>query len=406
MANDWNRALVLASGRDADMGADFGGLFGSFNPLKVVRSVGKAVSGATEKLGKQIGKVPVVGKGLHAVYDLGPAGLINTTAKIASGANVSKTVMGHFKGQLNSAREVAPYVQTVVSVVPGVGQGVSGAIGAGVALSRGRPITEAILEGARGALPGGPVAAAAFDVAMAAAQGKPIDQVALQAIPLPPDQKKYVVQAAMAAKDIAQGKNVAHSVYARGQSLLPAEAQKALQVGVAMASAKNLQDAMKKGAAKAGPALLELGTKAISKDPTFKAGLETLKSNPAVAAGFKTGAGIAKFKFSPTELNTIRGKLAPDAMKGFDIAMATHLGKLTSTQPLPKKASAKAKFGFYASRGMKVAPPKNKAAMQATLAADPVVRKGIVHAAKVTEIEKKLPRMSFFARLKYILTGK
>jgi hypothetical protein len=405
MANDWNRALVLASGRDAEMGADFGGFLSSFNPLKVVRSVGRAVSGATEKLGKQIGKVPVVGKGLHAVYDLGPAGLINTTAKIASGQNVSKSVMGHFKGQLNAAREVAPYVQTVVSVVPGVGQGVSGAIGAGVALSRGRPITQALMEGARGALPGGPVAAAAFDVAMAAAQGKPIDQVALSAIPLPPDQKKYVIQAAMAAKDIAQGKNVAKSVYERGQNLLPPEAQKAMQVGVAMASAKNIQDAMKKGAEKAGPALLELGTKAISKDPTFKAGLETLKSNPAVAAGFKQGAGIAKFKFSPVELNTIRGKLPPDAMKGFDIAMAAHMGKLTSKK-LPKKASEKAKFGFYATRGMKVAPPKNKAAMQETLAKDPVIRKGIVHANKVTETEKNLKHMSFFARLKFIITGR
>lgn len=405
MANDWNRALVLASGRDADMGADFGGLFSSFNPLKAVRKIGKAVSGATEKLGTTIGKVPVVGKGLHAVYDLGPAGLINVTAKIASGGNVSKSVMGHFKGQLNSAREVAPYVQTVVSMVPGVGQGVSGAIGAGVALSRGRPITEAILEGARGALPGGPVAAAAFDVAMAAAQGKPIDQVALSAIPLPPDQKKMVIQAAMTAKDIASGKNVAKSVYERGQKLLPPEAQKAMQVAVAMASAKNIQDAMKKGAAQAGPALLEMGVSAISKDPTLKAGLDTLKSNPVVAQGFKTGAGIAKFKFSPVELNTIRGKLAPEAMKGFDIAMAAHVGKLTN-KPLPKNISPKAKFGYYATRGMKVAPQKNKAAMQATLAADPSIRVGIVQANKTTETEKNLKHMSFWARLKFAITGK
>lgn len=411
MANDWNRAVVLASGRSSfgdDDDSDFGFSLSDLNPVKVVKTVGnglKAVGGASIKLGAKISKVPVVGKGLHAVYQLGPAGIIETTAKIAKGERIDKAVMGHFKGQLNAAREVAPYVQTVVSFVPGVGQGVSGAIGAGVALSRGQPISQAIIEGARGALPGGPVAAAAFDVAMAAAQGKPIDQVALQAIPLPPDQKKLVVQAAMTAKDIAAGKNVAKSVYERGQSLLPPEAQKAMQVAVAMGTAKNIQSAMKAGAKEALPALLEVGAKAVSKDPVLRAGLETVKSDPAVKKGFEVGSGIAKFKFSPIELNTVREKLAPEAKKGFDIALSAHVGKVANPK-VSRKVDPATRFGFYAQQGLRIAKPKNKKAMQETLVQNPKVRVGVVAAIRKSAKEKELRKLGFWARVKYLLTGK
>ena len=407
MANDWNRAVVLASGRSSfgdDDDSDFG--FSFPNPIKAIKKVGKVVSGATASIGAKIKSVPVVGTGLHAVYKLGPAAVIETTAKIAKGENIEKSVIGHFKGQLNAARDVAPYVQTVVSFVPGVGQGISGAIGAGVALSRGQPISQAIIEGVRGALPGGPVTAAAFDVAMAAAQGKSIDEVALQAIPLPPDQKKMVVQAAMTAKDIASGKNVAKSVYDRGQKLLPPEAQKAMQVAVAMGTAKNIQDAMKKGASEAVPALLYMGVKTIAKDPVLRAGLDTVKNDPDAKKGFEVGSGIAKFKFSPIELNTIRGKLAPEAKKGFDIALSAHVGKITSKKKVPPKADPAVKFGFFAQQGLRIAKPKNKKAMQKTLSQNPKVRAGVIRAVQVNNKEKQVRKMGLLARLKYLLTGR
>lgn len=399
MANDWSRAAVLASGRssfgDDDYDSDFGGIFGSLK--KAVKGAGNLVVKGTTSIGAKIRKVPVVGKGLHAVYSFGPAGVIETTGRIARGDRIDKAVVGHFKAKLDAARDVAPYVQTIVSFVPGVGQGVSGAIGAGVALSRGRPITEAIIEGARGALPGGPIAAAAFDVAIAAAQGKPISEVALQAIPLPPDQKKLVVQAAMAAKDIASGKNVAASVYTRGQSLLPAEAQKAMQVAVALGSAKNIQDAMKRGAAAAAPALLDVGLKTIKKDPVLTAGLNTLKNQPDVQKGFAVGSGIAKFKFSPIELNNVRGRLAPNAKKGFDLAMSAHIGKVTNPN-IPKNVKPAVKFGFYAERGLKSAKPKNRKAMEAVLSQTPEVKRGAIIAVKVNKAELTLPK-TFWQRV-------
>lgn len=401
MANDWNRALVLASGRSSFGNDDFGF---SFNPVKAIKSAAKAVSNASGKLGDKISSVPVVGKGLHAVYKLSSAGVIETAANVVKGDRIDKAVVGHFKGQLDAARDVAPYVQTIASFVPGVGQGVSGAIGAGVALSRGRPITEAIIEGAKGALPGGPIAAAAFDVALAAAQGKPIDQVALQAIPLPPDQKKMVIQAAMAAKDIAAGKNVAKSLYDNGKKLLPAEAQNAMQVAVAMATAKNLQDAMKRGASEAVPALIDVGMKTISNDPVLRAGLETIKENPIVKKGYQVGSGIAKFRFSPIELNTIRGNLPPEAKKGFDIAMSAHIGKLTSK--VKPELDPAVKFGIYAEQGLRIAKPKNKRIMEDILIQNPKIRMGIIKAASERIKQNQAKKQGFWARLKFMITGR
>ena len=56
-----------------------------------------------------------------------------------------------------------PYVHSVISLVPGVGSGISAALGAAQALADGRPIDEAIVAGVRTAISGGPMAEMAFD---------------------------------------------------------------------------------------------------------------------------------------------------------------------------------------------------------------------------------------------------
>ena len=78
------------------------------------------------------------------------------------------------RDQLKLAEMVAPFV-------PGIGTGVAAALGAANALAAGRPITEAVLAAARGALPGGAIAQAAFDVALNLAKGKNIAEAALAA---------------------------------------------------------------------------------------------------------------------------------------------------------------------------------------------------------------------------------
>src|SRR5262249_39106355 len=77
---------------------------------------------------------------------------------------------------------LVPYVQSVVSFVPGLGTGVSAALGAAQALADGRPITDAVVAAARGAIPGGPLAQMAFDTAWGLAHGKPIDAAVLASL--------------------------------------------------------------------------------------------------------------------------------------------------------------------------------------------------------------------------------
>jgi hypothetical protein len=215
---------------------------------KAVRSVGKAVTTATKATAKGLGsvgaalnKVPIVGKGLGGVFTLtigAPFGVING---VVSGQRIDKVALNHLKTQIGAIREVAPYVQTVVSFVPGVGQGISGAIGASLALASGQNITSAILSGVKSALPGGPLAKAAFDVGEAAIQGRPLDQVALAAIPLPAEQKKILAAGLATAKALAHGERVDAAFFNNALKLLPADAQKALTVGMALAHGQVIQ---------------------------------------------------------------------------------------------------------------------------------------------------------------------
>lgn len=142
----------------------------------------------------------------------------------------------------SAAKTVLPYVQSVVSFVPGIGTGVSAAIGAARALASGKRIDQIFIEAAKSAIPGGPAAQAAFSVVADVVQGKPLNQVVLNALPLAPAQKAALAQAVAAARDIAAGKRVDKVILERSTKLLPAQYQKALHVGTTIGHAKKLQD--------------------------------------------------------------------------------------------------------------------------------------------------------------------
>ncbi|MBX3128386.1 MAG: LysM peptidoglycan-binding domain-containing protein [Polyangiaceae bacterium] len=109
----------------------------------------------------------------------------------------AKGVGGVAKGAAKAATSVASTVarpvgelsksplwnvaQTGVSFIPGVGQGVSAGMAAAAALGRGESARDIALSAARGAIPGGPLAQAAFDVAVGAARGQRLDEAALGA---------------------------------------------------------------------------------------------------------------------------------------------------------------------------------------------------------------------------------
>lgn len=220
---------------------------------KVVQKAASAVVNVAKKAATAITKIPILGDIIKATGTLAllPA---NATKALIEGRRIDRIAVDQFKGALSSVKTLAPYVQTVVSFVPGLGTGISAGLGGALALASGQSISEAMLAAAKGAIPGGPAAQAAFSVASDVMQGRPIATIAINALPISPQAKTALAQGLQAAKDIAAGKNVATSVLDNAVKTLPAEYQKAIQVGVALGHAKNLQQAA--GAAVQGAASL------------------------------------------------------------------------------------------------------------------------------------------------------
>lgn len=227
---------------------EFGGIGDFFKGVgRGFRDAGKWVGGAVQTAGKgikaavgKIGEIPVVGPLLSAGFTLGGANLFITAGEIASGKRLDKAALNHLSREVKSVKAVAPYAQMVLSFVPGVGQGISAGIGAGLALAEGQPITDALVAGVKGAIPGGPLAQAAFDVGMAAIEGKSFDQVAINALPLPDQFKKGINTSIRIAKDLSKGKKVSDALLDEAIRYLPPEGKTAVRVARRAASGEEL----------------------------------------------------------------------------------------------------------------------------------------------------------------------
>lgn len=368
-----------------------------FSFKSVLKAAGKTVSVPANIIGKgakAIKKVPVVGAGLHSVYDTTVAGPFKVADAVVKGEKINKVAYNHFKDQVKNAQDIAPYAQTVVSVIPGVGPGVSGAIGVAAALSKGKPITDAVIEGARGALPGGPMAAAAFDVAVAAARGEPIDAIAINAIPgVSPDQKKLILAGLRTTKDVMNGKNPKDALLNNALDALPKEARAAAKAGMALAQGQALQKVMKDQAPFVMGKLIGEGGKIAAENPIFKAGIKAIPQTPEAIKGFKAGAGLMTKKLTPVALDAARKSLSAKEKAGFDVAIATAVGSSKGVLPAdPKKAFGVAVTKGFTSDNRKAKGVKAKAKKKASdartkrilkvVTKDPAVRKGAIIAAK------------------------
>jgi len=170
-----------------------------------IASIGSAIGSAASSVGSSVASVA---KGIATPVAALVTSPIKLASDIASGKNVFESLKDTVKRDLSSAKEIAPYVQAAISVIPGVGQGVNAAIAAGSALAQGKPITEALVSGLKNALPGGPIAASAFDVAYAAARGQNLGDAALQALVNNAPGGAIGKQAAQAAIAVAKGQNI------------------------------------------------------------------------------------------------------------------------------------------------------------------------------------------------------
>lgn len=281
----------------------------------VVKHAGKAV----DKVGKAVGSIPIVGKPLKAGLTMSPivaSGGIVT--KVLHGENIAKTVIDSAKGQIAATREVAPYVAMVASFVPGVGSGVAAAIAAGTALADGRPITDAVIAGLKNAAPGGALGKAVLGMALDVSHGNSISASAMNAaLAQLPANTQTIARAAIAA---AGGKNVREAVLQAVRANLPDTAKKALDIGLAVGVARNIQSHV----------INELVKGKLPSLPVPKEFAKLIPHEPSAAAGFKKALSLAQHSgLTAHALVAARAALPKAEQTGFDHGLKTYVNHFT-----------------------------------------------------------------------------
>jgi len=289
------------------------GVFGD-----IAGAIGDVVSFAgapVRLLGEAASHIPVIGSAIQTALSIDPGQAIgNITSKVLHGERLDKAVLDQGRATLKGVKELAPYVTTVMSFVPGVGTGVAAAIAAGTALAEGRSISDAIVDGLRNAVPGGALGKTAFNTALAIAHGDSISNVALNSIKANlPSGVQRAVDTAVAA---AGGKNVREAVLQAVNANLPKEAQKALAVGIATAIGRNAQSAVARAAAT--PKAIE--TFAQKRLPPILKAVQPKAAAPA--KGFAVAGNMLQHSsVTPTALIAVRNSLKADEKPGFDQAV-------------------------------------------------------------------------------------
>jgi len=388
-------------------------------------AVGSAVhlvNKATGDIGKGIASIPFVGGPLHAIYTfaLGPLQVeFAVTDAILSGQRIDRAVLNGLNQALTEVKEVGPYVQAVISVIPEVGPVVSGGIGLGLSLASGDPLDESLANGLKSALPGGPLAAAAFDMGDAAISGKkPLqivaagigDAAAATGIPIPPQVISLIQTGATLGADVASGKTISTAELAQIASTLPASLAGAAELAKGAGDAGAMADeiltkastlvpkispqtvqqfnsAMKLGMAVAhGQNLQDLTKKALDNDKTLnqlvQIGQQIEKTDKVIASarllipaagqrGFDAGVGFSQHQVTGFAYAVLRAKLSPAEQVGFDSATALHVGRVTVP---PKSTVPMAVAGQAITHGVQGGAPAQKAAVIKNVIAHPVAR--------------------------------
>lgn len=279
-----------------------GSLFG-----KILSVITAPITAPIKAIAKVTAKIPVIGPLTHIVSEAAAAPA-NVAVSIASGERLDHVAVDALKAQLKIVKDVAPYAQTVVSFVPGIGTGVSAAIGAGAALAEGQSITQAAKAAIRGAIPGGPIAAAGFDL----------------------------------ATKVASGENVAKAALETARNQLPQGAQQAFDIGLAVVTGEKIQTALTKGLVTLAPeglqSVLNAGTAALQSVPGLADAIKSVAPGSATE-GFKLAAGLLSHSgINEKSLSTLRSTLPPEVVQGFDAALKTqvpHIAWLTNVVTSP-----------------------------------------------------------------------
>lgn len=134
---------------------------------KAIDTAAVGVSTVAKGVGNTVAHIPVVGGPVSNVFSSAwniATSPLSAAVAIAHGERVDRAIINRLEKDLQDVKTLAGYAAVVTSMVPGVGTGVSAAIGAGSALMNGQPITDALMAGVASAVPGGALATAAAKI--------------------------------------------------------------------------------------------------------------------------------------------------------------------------------------------------------------------------------------------------
>jgi hypothetical protein len=217
----------------------------------------------------------------------------------------------------------------------------------------------------------------AFKVAAAVSAGGAVPPEALAALPIPPAQKRALVQAVGAIRDTANGSGDQNAIIAADKVLngLPPDIQKAIISGIAVSRAQNMQKITASETKSIGAKVAHPGLATVQQNPILLAGYDIM-TNAEAKAGYVLGAGLMTFKLNETALESAERSLKGPKLAGFDFAVALYTG-LTSFSP-PSNLSNSEKAGWFAAKGMRGADNDTKGRVAVLLAS----HKGALAGAK------------------------
>jgi hypothetical protein len=336
----------------------------------------------------------------HQIWDSGTTSPTGPRVNpIPGGAGAKHTDFGgidqFLKEAANTAGDVlsvvGPIAAIVVNVIPGIGQAASLAICAGIAAATAAAhAAKAVLNNEPGALaavasavadavPGGddPSVQAAVETGAGAvsaiAGGQPVGPVLASAVASAAPQ--FQGQLTSVGNALASGLAISSPQVSALMNTLPPNLQAGLHIGAltgnsAIIGASTTPDASTLTAFE-HLGLQREATDAVSAHGRLLAGAGT--------RGFDIGIGSSLNNISQSNLAAVRNQLSPADQKGFDMALALHIGRTVSPPPPPGLGAAGA-AGYGMTMGMGSAPAGAKAAMMGNIAAHPAARPGAVAA--------------------------
>jgi hypothetical protein len=405
-------------------------------------AVGSGINAIDQATGA-IGKIPIIGSFLNAELNWTFTVLVplNEAEEIAKGESLDHVLLQSFNDAMRDIHTMAPYIETVIATVPGIGPVASGAIAAGLALASGEPIDQALVDAAAASIPGGAIVKAVYHAGVTILSGHgdattltldALDQAAnALGVPVPPEASQVIaagvsvtvdiangkkpqdalLNAAIAALPtaamrseataarnavdaVAKGKNVADVLLQYGPTMLkgfPADQvtqlTNGLMTGMSMGVGQSLQAIQQSGLAHSIGQLADAGKAFVDGDPVL-ATARALNSE-AAQYGYDVGAELTRRVVTRFQIEATRALLNAEQQVGYDMALALHIARVTQKSPPTSKAPVlQSVAGYYVGHGVRNMPAPQKKVVLNVVAAQPAAAVGTQLAATQIQAAK------------------